>query len=119
LTYFSLSNTIVKPLSQSETLFASTHTLNTPPPTSSPTYSLVQYDAPETDVVKGTNHYPATELEWLATTTFNHAVDYYVQENDALCQEWAQKAMTLAQWAEDGGALRDVLMEKFSGLTWG
>jgi hypothetical protein len=46
-------------------------------------------------------------------------VDYYVQENESACQEWAHKAMTLAQWAEDGGALKDVLVEKFSNLTWG
>ncbi|KAF2689190.1 SPO22-domain-containing protein [Lentithecium fluviatile CBS 122367] len=64
------------------------------------------------------NHYPATELEWLATTTFNHAVDYYIQENDEKCQEWAEKALTLAQWAEDDGALKDLLVDKFSGLTW-
>jgi hypothetical protein len=45
-------------------------------------------------------------------------VDYYIQENDKKCKEWAQKALTLAQWAEDKGALKEVLMEKFSGLTW-
>ncbi|CAI6268821.1 unnamed protein product [Periconia digitata] len=61
--------------------------------------------------------YPATELEWLATTTFNHAVDYFVQENDAKCKEWAEKALALAAWAQ-GEGLRHVLMDKYSQLTW-
>lgn len=113
------SKTIIKFPSQLQTLSASTYTLFTPPPTSSPTVPLIDYDIHETDAEKEMNHYPAMELEWLATTTFNHGVDYYVQGNDTMCQEWGQKAMTLAQWAEDGGALKDVLMEKFSGLTWG
>jgi hypothetical protein len=94
--------------------------LLSPPPTSSPTTSLIHFNEHETDDgIKETNHYPPTELEWLATTTFNHAVDYYVQDNEAACQEWAHKAMTLAQWAKDGGALKDVLVKKFSSLTWG
>ncbi|KAF2447271.1 SPO22-domain-containing protein [Karstenula rhodostoma CBS 690.94] len=64
------------------------------------------------------NHYPATELEWLATTAFNHAVDYYVQEKDDKCRLWAEKALTLAEWAEKGNGLRDALVEKYTGLTW-
>lgn len=64
------------------------------------------------------NHYPTTELEWLATTSFNHGVDYYLQENDEKCRVWAEKGIQLAQWAEDCGQLRDLLMEKYSGLVW-
>lgn len=67
---------------------------------------------------KEPNHYPSTELEWLATTTFNHAVDYYIQENDTKCKVWGEKALNLAQWAEDGGELSSLLLEKYSGLTW-
>ncbi|KAH7398979.1 meiosis protein SPO22/ZIP4 like-domain-containing protein [Phaeosphaeria sp. MPI-PUGE-AT-0046c] len=62
------------------------------------------------------NHYPPTELEWLSTTAFNHAVDYYLQENDALCKKWAEQAFMLAQWLEDNGTLRDLLMEKYATL---
>ncbi|PVH94353.1 SPO22-domain-containing protein [Periconia macrospinosa] len=94
---------------------------NTPSPPSS-AFSLTMADleslfADETHP-QGPNAYPAIELEWLATTTFNHAVDYYIQENDAKCKEWAEKALALAAWAE-GSNLRDVLMEKYSELTWG
>ncbi|OAK98096.1 SPO22-domain-containing protein [Phaeosphaeriaceae sp. SRC1lsM3a] len=62
------------------------------------------------------NRYPPTELEWLATTAFNHAVDYYLQENDTLCKKWAEQAFMLAQWLEDNGSLRDLLMEKYASL---
>jgi hypothetical protein len=68
--------------------------------------------------VKETNHYPATELEWLASTAFNHAVDYYVQEKDDKCKLWAEKALTLADWAESDNGLKGALMEKYMGLTW-
>lgn len=68
--------------------------------------------------VKDANHYPPTELEWLATTAFNHAVDHYVQEKDDRCKLWAEKALQLAEWAEKGSGLRSALMQKYSGLTW-
>ncbi|KAF1916890.1 meiosis protein SPO22/ZIP4 like-domain-containing protein [Ampelomyces quisqualis] len=63
-----------------------------------------------------TGRYPPTELEWLATTAFNHAVDYYLQDDDRLCKKWAEQAFILAQWLEDHGALRDLLMEKYASL---
>jgi hypothetical protein len=62
------------------------------------------------------NRYPPTELEWLSTTAFNHAIDYYLQENDELCRKWAEQSFMLAQWLEDNGTLRDLLMEKYSSL---
>jgi len=85
--------------------------LNTPPASSSPVW--VADEAP-----KEPNHYPPAELEWLATTSFNHAIDYYMRDDDSKCRMWAEKAISLAQWAEDGGALRELLMKKFSGLVW-
>jgi len=71
------------------------------------------------DEIKETDRYPATELEWLATTTFNHAIDYYMQENDEACTKWAHHAFMVAQWLEDGGALRGLLMEKYASLGLG
>lgn len=71
------------------------------------------------DEIKETDRYPATELEWLATTTFNHAIDYYMQENDEACTNWAQHSFVLAQWLEDGGALGGLLMEKYASLGLG
>lgn len=86
-----------------------------PPASSSPVkVEIADEGSKESDK----DHYPTTELEWLAATSFNHAVDYYLQENDAQCKVWAETALNVAQWVEDGGALKGLLMEKYSGLVW-
>lgn len=61
--------------------------------------------------------YPTEELEWLATTSFNRAVDFYCAGDDGSCRIWAEKALGLAKEGEQ--RLYRVLMEKYSGLTWG
>ncbi|KAF1852174.1 SPO22-domain-containing protein [Cucurbitaria berberidis CBS 394.84] len=91
--------------------------LNTPPPSSSPTKGENEVRLTD-DHIKEVERYPRTELEWLATTTFNRAIDYYMQEDDDKCKTWAEKSFIIAQWLEDDGALRDLLMEKFSALQW-
>jgi hypothetical protein len=69
--------------------------------------------------------YPAEELEWLATTLFNLAVDYYVSEKEEQGAKWARKAVKLAHilatsWdADDGGLLVSVLRGKMAELGWG
>ncbi len=89
--------------------------IDTPPPSS-------DHEQDEDDMIpadiesKTPEAYPKTELEWLATTTFNRAIDYYMQEDDGNCKLWAEKSFVLAQWLEDDGSLRDLLMEKFAGL---
>jgi len=45
-------------------------------------------------------------------------VDFYCASDDANCKLWAEKALSLAAVAEDRGALRDLLFEKYSGLAW-
>ncbi|XPS72064.1 sporulation-specific protein 22 [Ascochyta lentis] len=87
------------------------------PATSSPV-KLEDDVNPADEESKQTNRYPATELEWLATSSFNRAVDYYLSDNDVKCKEWAEKAMKVAQWLEDDGRLRDLLMGKFSALQF-
>ena len=62
--------------------------------------------------------YPAEELEWLTTTTFNRAIDFYCSSQDASCRRWAEKALLLSSLLEDGGALHEVLQEKYQGLSW-
>lgn len=103
---------IVKPRQDS---VHNTAVLNTPPISSDT--PRVDCDAHWADSDnKETGRYPPTELEWLATTAFNHAVDYYLQDDDKLCKKWAEQAFILAQWLEDDGALRDLLMEKYASL---
>ncbi|KAJ5063293.1 meiosis protein SPO22/ZIP4 like-domain-containing protein [Bipolaris maydis] len=69
-------------------------------------------------MTKETERYPRTELEWLATTAFNRAIDYYVHENDEKAKRWAEKAFVVAQWIDDAGETRDFLMKRFSILKF-
>jgi hypothetical protein len=61
--------------------------------------------------------YPDDELEWLATTAFNQAVDFYLASRDKDCQRWGQRAIELAGLMhDDQGTLAKLLREKFAGL---
>ena len=91
--------------------------LDTPPPSSDFTAVQIDVDTADDDT-KEPERYPKTELEWLATTTFNHAVDYYLQEEDDKAKKWAEKAFVIAQWIEDDGKMRDYLMQKYSNLKF-
>ena len=70
--------------------------------------------------------YLVEELEWLATTLFNLAVNFYVSENEEVGRKWARKAIQLAELvgnsgaaSGDGGALLvRVLREKLDELGW-
>lgn len=87
----------------------------TTPPASSPVKLEDDVESADKEP-KQPDRYPATELEWMATSSFNRAIDYYVAENDEKCRLWAEKAMTVAQWLSDDGQLRDLLMGKFAAL---
>ncbi|KAK2790267.1 hypothetical protein FQN53_000033 [Emmonsiellopsis sp. PD_33] len=64
-------------------------------------------------------NYPEEELEWLSTTTFNRAVDFYLASDDGASRRWGQKALDLAGlMVGDRGMLYKVLKEKFAGLKW-
>lgn len=60
--------------------------------------------------------YPADEIEWLATTGFNKAVDFYLSGNDGACGKWALKALDMANLMHDKGVLFQVLKTKMSAL---
>lgn len=60
----------------------------------------------------------AVELEWLAATTFNHAVDFYSAGDESNCRLWAEMALSLAGEASDGGVLANMLREKYASLSW-
>ena len=61
--------------------------------------------------------YPPEELEWLATTAFNLAIDFYCTSQDSVCRVWAEKALALSNLCDDGGALHEVLRRKYQGLS--
>ncbi len=51
--------------------------------------------------------YPPEELEWLATTAFNRAVDFYCASDDDGCKRWAEKALTLAGLLDQSAGRRE------------
>lgn len=62
--------------------------------------------------------FDAVELEWLAATTFNHAVDFYSMGDESNCRLWAEMALSLAGEASDEGSLATMLREKYASLSW-
>ncbi|KAI8294264.1 Transcriptional regulator [Colletotrichum sp. SAR11_240] len=64
------------------------------------------------------NPYPTEELEWLATTAFNQAVDCYNERRYKECHTWADLATNLAHYASDGGALERQCHEKRAKLDF-
>ncbi|KAK4506953.1 hypothetical protein PRZ48_000686 [Zasmidium cellare] len=59
------------------------------------------------------DHYPESELQWLATTSFNRAIDILVEEeNDAEAFRWMDAALGLAKWSQDSGSLHAILTGK-------
>lgn len=67
---------------------------------------------------KTSKPYPVEELEWLATTTYNKAVDFYCASHDVNCRRWAERAFNIAQLSSDGGLLHELLQSKFMVLSW-
>ncbi|KAH0557132.1 hypothetical protein GP486_005082 [Trichoglossum hirsutum] len=67
---------------------------------------------------KGTSPYPTEELEWLATTAFNRAVDFYSSSDDTTCKRWAELALSVAQFSDDGGALHKLLQGNYLKMSW-
>lgn len=63
--------------------------------------------------------FPADELDWVVTTTFNHAIDILARGDEALCQRWALKALDLAEQMNDNGYMREVLRERVVKLGLG
>lgn len=49
--------------------------------------------------------YPEDELQWLATTAFNRAVDLLAVENRQAADQWMEAALELARYAADNGSL--------------
>ena len=62
--------------------------------------------------------YPPEEIEWLASTAFNRAIDFYCTSQDAACRVWAGKALALSNLCEDGGALHEVLQQKYQNVVF-
>ncbi|KAL3427171.1 hypothetical protein PVAG01_00680 [Phlyctema vagabunda] len=68
---------------------------------------------------KSEQPYPSEELEWIVTRVFNRAVDLYITEDEDACKRWADKAISIAHYHNDGGALEKLLQDKFLLLSFG
>ncbi|OQO08372.1 hypothetical protein B0A48_06242 [Cryoendolithus antarcticus] len=70
----------------------------------------------------GRERYPEEELQWLATTTFNRAVDLLAQDERKEAEGWVVGALELARYADDGGLLHKHLTrnrdEAMKRLGW-
>ncbi|TQB74559.1 hypothetical protein MPDQ_004665 [Monascus purpureus] len=64
----------------------------------------------------GPDPYPDEELEWLATVTFNRAVDFYLTFAEEDCKRWAGRAIELADLLDDDGALGRLLRVNLARL---
>lgn len=62
--------------------------------------------------------YPSDELEWLAGTLFNYAMDLYNKSQDEDCRQWVAKAIKVSCLCEDGGSLRTLLEDRYCRLRW-
>ncbi|KAL2175363.1 meiosis protein SPO22/ZIP4 like-domain-containing protein [Thermothelomyces heterothallicus CBS 202.75] len=60
--------------------------------------------------------WPEEELEWMATTSFNHAIDCYSAHQAERAKEWATKAINLAHYCNDG-RLEEILQNKYLRLN--
>lgn len=72
-----------------------------------------------TDALQTQRPFPTEELEWMATTAFNRAVDFYCAGDDEIAKDWAGKALNIAQHCSDEGSLERLLQSKLLELKFG
>ncbi|KAK0704841.1 meiosis protein SPO22/ZIP4 like-domain-containing protein [Lasiosphaeris hirsuta] len=63
-------------------------------------------------------HWPEEELQWMAATAFNHAIDCYSSHETERAEEWATKAINLSHYCNDEGGLERTLQEKYLQLKF-
>ncbi|KAK4133190.1 SPO22-domain-containing protein [Trichocladium antarcticum] len=61
--------------------------------------------------------WPEEEIEWMATTAFNHAIDCYSAHETERSKEWAGKAINLAHYCSDP-RLEEILQDKYLRLSF-
>ncbi|KAK5656256.1 hypothetical protein OQA88_5018 [Cercophora sp. LCS_1] len=61
--------------------------------------------------------WPEEEMEWMATTAFNHAIDCFSAHHMEKSKEWAAKAIDLAHYCGDEGGLERSLQDRHLRLN--
>lgn len=56
--------------------------------------------------------YPEAELQWLATTGFNNAIDLITEKKLDHVKAWLDAAVEVVRWTQDNGAMHAILSEK-------
>lgn len=56
--------------------------------------------------------YPEAELQWLATTGFNHAIDLIAEGDRDTAEKWMESALEVARYSQDDGSLHAILTGK-------
>ena len=62
--------------------------------------------------------YPSDELEWLASMTFNQAIDFYHASQTTQSRCWIDHALVFASLVRDNGALSELLQNNRDRLDW-
>lgn len=57
--------------------------------------------------------WPTEEVEWIASTAYNHSIDLWCHDQAEECRWWAEKAISLAHYSNDGGQLEAMLQERY------
>lgn len=57
--------------------------------------------------------WPAEDVNWFASTAYNHAIDMCGRDDMTECKHWAQKAMNLAHYCRDGGHLEGLMQDYY------
>lgn len=52
-------------------------------------------------------------MEWFATTAYNYSIDLWGREKAIECRRWAEKAIRLAHYCDDGGHLEALLQDNY------
>ncbi|POS79951.1 hypothetical protein DHEL01_v201659 [Diaporthe helianthi] len=60
--------------------------------------------------------WPSKDLEWIVSTAYNHAVDLWGRDQREDWLWWAQKAISIAHFCDDGGYLEGNLQRKCAKL---
>lgn len=76
-------------------------------------YDRLLSAAKEADV-----HLPMEEVEWFATLSFNHAIEFYHAGKNELCKQWVFKAFELARQLGDGNSLERVMHDQYKKLIF-
>ncbi|KAK0626986.1 meiosis protein SPO22/ZIP4 like-domain-containing protein [Immersiella caudata] len=67
---------------------------------------------------EGDASWPEEEVEWMASTAFNHGIDCFGSQETERAKEWVTKAINLSRYCNDEGGLERALQERYLRLNF-